>query len=135
MRFFAAVFLLAACGGELGKDDAGKPSDAASDTTITASADASTDATAGVTDAHLPYVVIDGGSCDAPDGALWALETCCNGTLCQGQCVLYVDASDPTCLCAGVKGGCPGGWACCYSDDGTKSIICAATCPYHGPPK
>jgi hypothetical protein len=62
------------------------------------------------------YVIVDGGS----DCGLVPLpahhvqtQTCCNGTACQGVCVLAPEASAPTCLCAGQVGGCPAPMVCC----------------------
>jgi hypothetical protein len=62
------------------------------------------------------YVVVDAGS----DCGLVPLpahhvqtQTCCNGTVCQGLCVLAPEASAPTCICAGQVGGCPAPMVCC----------------------
>ena len=126
------VAILCACGGQVaqGAGDGSSTTDATIvDERVT------TDAFGDGDETGPPYTVIDGGACDAPDGALWELETCCNGSLCQGQCVVFADSSTPACWCAGVVGGCPDGWVCCYSDDGTHALVCNAGCPYHGPVK
>ena len=44
------------------------------------------------------------------------IQTCCNGAMCQGRCVLFSYATAPECFCAGQTGGCPGPMVCCEYD-------------------
>jgi hypothetical protein len=59
--------------------------------------------------------VIDGGSdceLETSAGDRIVLGSCCDGTACNGQCILGA-AGTPTCDCFGISGGCSGGLVCC----------------------
>ncbi|MEZ4222820.1 MAG: hypothetical protein R3B13_17900 [Polyangiaceae bacterium] len=61
------------------------------------------------------YIEVDGGkSCDGGNVnvCLNEIRGCCNGVVCKGFCLLYKGHSTPTCVCAGVDGGCPSDWVC-----------------------
>lgn len=102
---------------------------------------ASPDATSGggkklklpVTDAAPPmdsggpgYKVIDGGhDCELEDiGAVFAYQTCCNGKLCRGQCVVFDGQTAPVCYCASLVGGCPAPHHCCMGTHCNWSDYC-----------
>ncbi|MBK7584429.1 MAG: hypothetical protein IPI67_30020 [Myxococcales bacterium] len=71
-----------------------------------------------VSDADGPgYVVIDGGNDCQKEwlGAVFAYQSCCNGVLCRGECVVFDGQQTPTCYCAGLKGGCPAPHHCCMA--------------------
>jgi hypothetical protein len=79
------------------------------------------------------YVKLDGGhACDggAPRPEVNELRTCCNGVGCNGNCLLFQGATAPVCICAGVDGGCPGGWACC---GGGASCLPPENCKFRDP--
>jgi hypothetical protein len=131
------VFLVA-CGGTTQGDDASVPD--ASDATITDSPFNQFDQVADEppVDAGLPYVVIDGGNaCGATshESCKWprVVFSCCNGTLCAGQCVLFQDAQAPECYCAGLNGGCPANNYCCIYNF-PQCISDPGTCPSDLPP-
>ncbi|MBI3201933.1 MAG: hypothetical protein HYZ29_10350 [Myxococcales bacterium] len=61
------------------------------------------------------FKVVDGGhDCELEDiGAVFAYQSCCNGKLCRGQCVLFDGQAAPVCYCASLVGGCPAPHHCC----------------------
>jgi hypothetical protein len=61
------------------------------------------------------YTVVDGGNdCEHENvGAVFAYQSCCNGTLCRGQCVVFDGQTEPVCYCASLVGGCPAPHHCC----------------------
>lgn len=82
-----------------------------------------------------PFTVVDGGTgCDAAPPAPCCREkrTCCNGSVCEGMCVVLPDASAPVCYCAGLSTGCPSPWVCCIYDG--PHGTCTSSCPKVGPP-
>lgn len=72
------------------------------------------------------YEVIDGGhDCELEDiGAVFAYQTCCNGKLCRGQCVVFDGQTAPVCYCASLVGGCPAPHHCCMGTHCNWSDYC-----------
>ena len=86
-------------------------------------------------DGNLGFVFFDGGTeCGIPKqpcGAGRVDYSCCNGTLCEGVCVLFDDASSPDCFCYGLDGGCPSPQVCCAA---SGAFPIPTKCPSEGPP-
>jgi hypothetical protein len=56
------------------------------------------------------------------------IQTCCNGKICNGQCVLHDQAREPVCECAGFVDGCPSPHVCCSTVQGcTNRDACKYT--------
>jgi hypothetical protein len=68
-----------------------------------------------IPDDVIPILPVDGGvACNPPEAGRHNDWTCCNGTLCNGQCVAK-GSNRPYCLCGSLvlAGGCPRPLVCC----------------------